>query len=106
MRSGRPKAELVLTQDERESLEDLARRRKTAQALALRAGIVLACAEGRYSGEVARSLKVTPQTVGKWRSFCSEAVGGSSGRAAARRSAQHQRCPSKTSGDADSGESA
>ena len=68
MRTGRPKAELVLTSEERESLEDLARRRTTAQALAMRARIVLACAQGRCNGEVARSVRATPQTVGKWRS--------------------------------------
>ncbi len=67
MRTGRPKAPLVLSADERESLEDWARRRKTSQALALRARIVLACAEDRMNGEVAKSLAVTPQTVCKWR---------------------------------------
>ena len=43
---GRPKSELVLTEDEHEQLTALTLRRKTAQALALRARIVLACAEG------------------------------------------------------------
>ena len=41
-RGGRPKAELVLTDEERSVLERLVRRRKSAQALALRARIVLA----------------------------------------------------------------
>ena len=42
-----PKLEpLVLTDDERQVLEGWARRRKTAQALALRSRIVLACADG------------------------------------------------------------
>ena len=44
-RLGRPKAELVLTAEERGVLERLTNRRKTAQALALRARIILACAE-------------------------------------------------------------
>ena len=44
---GRPKAPLTLTDDERQTLQRWARRAKTAQALALRARIVLACAEGR-----------------------------------------------------------
>ena len=41
---GRPKAELVLTDDERDTLERWARRPKSAQALALRCRIVLECA--------------------------------------------------------------
>ena len=42
-----PKLEpLVLTDEERQVLEGWARRRKTAQALALRSRIVLACADG------------------------------------------------------------
>ena len=44
--SGRSKAQLVLSQSEREQLEALTLRRKTAQALALRARIVLGCAAG------------------------------------------------------------
>jgi hypothetical protein len=46
---GRPKALLVLTEEERLTLESLTSRRKTAQALALRARIVLACASGKKS---------------------------------------------------------
>ncbi|MGF6768620.1 hypothetical protein P3T18_001090 [Paraburkholderia sp. GAS199] len=44
--SGRPKRELVLSESEREQLKALTMRRKTTQALALRARIVLACAQG------------------------------------------------------------
>lgn len=50
---GRPKAELVLNDAEREQLTALTLRRKTAQALALRARIVLACAEGADNKVVA-----------------------------------------------------
>jgi hypothetical protein len=52
---------------EREELVALTLRRKTAQALALRARIVLACADGQDSKVVAVRQPVTPQTVGKWR---------------------------------------
>ena len=45
-----------------------ARRRKTAQALALRARIVLACAEGGTISEVAQELELSRGTVSKWRS--------------------------------------
>lgn len=57
----------MLSEAEREELLPLTLRRKTAQALALRARIVLACAEGQDSKVVASRLRVTPQTVGKWR---------------------------------------
>ena len=65
--SGRPKAELVLSEAEREQLTALTMRRKTAQALALRARIVLSCAEGIDNRTVAAKLRVTQQTVSKWR---------------------------------------
>jgi len=45
----------------------LARRRKTAQALATRARIVLGCSDGLSNGEVAKQLRVTGATVCKWR---------------------------------------
>lgn len=64
---GRPKAELVLSEGEREQLAALTLRRKTAQALALRARIVLACADGVDNKVVAVRQRVTPQTVSKWR---------------------------------------
>ena len=66
-RPGRPKRELVLTDEERETLERWARRRTTAQALALRCRIVLACAEGGTNVEIAARLGVYDDTVGKWR---------------------------------------
>ena len=64
---GRPTAELSLTDDERETLERWSRRRKTAQALALRARIVMQCAAGHTNRRVAAYQGVTVQTVGKWR---------------------------------------
>jgi transposase len=58
---------VVLSDDERETLERWARRPKSAQALALRCRIVLACADGGHVIEVAERLGVDPHTVGKWR---------------------------------------
>lgn len=64
---GTPKAVLELTADEREALERWARRPTSAQALALRCRIVLACAEGSSNIEVAERLGVNRLTVGRWR---------------------------------------
>ncbi|MGH9928626.1 MAG: IS630 family transposase [Pyrinomonadaceae bacterium] len=67
MRRGRPIPNLTVTGDEREALERWTRRMKTSQALALRARIILACADGKRNVEVAQKLGVTKNTVSKWR---------------------------------------
>jgi transposase len=66
-RTGRPKAELVLSDDESEALGRWARRRKSSQALALRCRIVLESATGATNKEVAAKVGVEPHTVAKWR---------------------------------------
>lgn len=63
----RPLAPLTITDEERAELRGWARRPKTAQALALRARIVLLCAEGWSNQDVAEELGVNRVTVGKWR---------------------------------------
>lgn len=68
MRTGRPKAALTLSNEQREELERWVRRRTTAQALALRARVVLACADGGNNIEVASRLGMNRGTVGRWRS--------------------------------------
>lgn len=67
MGRGRPLALLTLADAEREELERWTRRQKTAQALALRARIVLLTSEGKSNRVVAAQLGVTGATVGKWR---------------------------------------
>ena len=67
MLAGRPTKPLILTDEEREKLQQWARRPKTAQRLALRSGIVLRCAEGLSNQAVAHQLRITGATVGKWR---------------------------------------
>ena len=56
-----------LSAGEREELERWVRRRNTAQALALRARIVLASAAGESDVAIAERLGTTRVTVGKWR---------------------------------------
>ena len=67
MPRGRVKAQLELSDDERETLGRWARRPTTAQALAQRARIVLTCTSGASNQEVARELGVSRLTVGRWR---------------------------------------
>ncbi|MFC5200370.1 IS630 family transposase [Streptomyces kaempferi] len=67
-RPGRRKPELVLSEAERGELARWARRAKTAQFLALRAKIVLRCADGGTNKEIAAELGVSQGTVNRWRS--------------------------------------
>ncbi len=66
-RRGRPVAVIELSGEEREVLERWARRRGSAQALALRCRIVLGAAQGRANVDIAVELGCHPATVGKWR---------------------------------------
>jgi transposase len=59
--------ELVLSDEERTVLERYVRRGTTAQRLVMRARIILSCAEGLENQKVARRLRTTAFTVGKWR---------------------------------------
>lgn len=63
----RPKPELTLSADERDKLTTWANRPKSSQRLALRARIVLACADETSNTAVAARLKVCGATVGTWR---------------------------------------
>jgi transposase len=64
---GRPLEKLVLSADETEKLTMMARRPKSDQRTALRAGIVLDCARGMSNTQVAQRHAVNLATVGKWR---------------------------------------
>jgi len=67
MPRGRPKAPLVVSDEQRTTLEGWSRRTKSANGLAQRARMVLLSAEGLSNLAVAERVGVTPQTVGKWR---------------------------------------
>jgi len=58
---------LVLSDEERTVLERYVRRGTTAQRLSMRARIILLCAEGLENQQVARKLRTSAFTVGKWR---------------------------------------
>src|ERR1700721_2227066 len=67
MKAGRPTPALLLTDEERETLRTWTRQPKCPQALALRARVILLCADGLSNTETAAQLHLTIQTVGKWR---------------------------------------
>jgi transposase len=77
MRTGRPKAPLVVTDVERRELESLARRARSAPVVARRARVVLACATGADNRRVAQRLRLARTTVGVWRQrFVTRGVAG------------------------------
>lgn len=66
-RTGRPKAALELTEDERTELERLSRRARANRNIALRAKLILASASGLANVEVASKLRCADSTVRRWR---------------------------------------
>jgi putative transposase len=67
MRSGRPKSELVLSTQEQKQLEALVHSRSLPAGLVRRAKIMLHAADGEANSAIAKRLKLTGATVGKWR---------------------------------------
>ncbi len=67
MARGRVAVAIELSVSERRELDELARRRRTAQGLARRARIVLLAAEGLENKTIAAELGAAPDTVGVWR---------------------------------------
>lgn len=67
MTRGRPKADLVITDDERTQLTSFARSRSLPASLSARARIVLSSADGEANSSIAERLKLGKATVGKWR---------------------------------------
>ena len=65
VRTRRPKAVLELAEDKREQLLRWPRQAKSAQSLALRSKIVLACADGLDNTQVVAQVAAVPATVGK-----------------------------------------
>lgn len=77
MQRGRPTVRVMLTDDERQRLDSLAHRSRSAPHAARRARIILACAAGRPSTAIAKRLHVSPTTVCKWRArFLRDRVDG------------------------------
>ena len=77
MRTGRPKAELLLTDAERSQLQSFARSRSLPAALSMRARIILDSANGEQNKDIAARLKLSMATVGKWRSrFLARRIAG------------------------------
>ena len=67
MPTGRPKAMLTISSDERTQLVAITRSRSLPAALTSRAKIVLACEREPSNAAVATELGVGPHTIGKWR---------------------------------------
>ena len=67
MKTGRPKVELILLDEERAQLESFARSRSLPAALCARARIVLCSVDSELDTAIADRLKLSKATVGKWR---------------------------------------
>jgi len=67
MPRGRPIEPLVLNDDERIRLHSLAQSRCLPHGLVQRAQLILACAAGEPNAAIAKRMRLTNATVGKWR---------------------------------------
>ena len=106
-RRGRPMPDLVLTDAERMTLAQWTRRRTTAQALATRARIVLACADGLTNSAVAiRERRDAPHGGTLAPAVCRRALCRLARRAEARRAAADHRRHGGTRADDDVGDHA
>ena len=75
--AGRRLPTIVLNEMERAELERLSRRQKTAQAIALRARIVLAASSGSRTQDTAKRLGINPASVRRWhRRFVAKRLDG------------------------------
>ena len=94
----------MLSGAERRTLENWAKRRRTAQGLALRARIVLACAEGRSNTAVSARPGVNRGTVIRWRArFLARRLDGLGDEPRPGVPTDHQRCPGGGGGGPDPG---
>ncbi len=58
---------LVITEEELRQLREWAQARRSNPSLAVRSRIIMACTRDAANTAVARRIRVSPQTVGKWR---------------------------------------
>ena len=66
-RGGRPARDIQLTTQEKEDLERWAQGRSVSHQLVVRARLILRCADGMGTNEVAAEVGLNPRTVTKWR---------------------------------------
>ena len=95
---------MIVSPSERTRLEQWARRRTTAQGLAQRARIILACAAGGLDTEIAADLRITRRPWGVAPALSAEATRRLGGRAATGHPAAAQRCAGGTGDYRDAGE--
>ena len=67
MRTGRPKSEVILSDEEQSQLQSFARSRSLPAALSGRARIVLRSAQVEPNRSIAERLRLTKASVDKWR---------------------------------------
>ena len=66
MAKGRPVKPIRLSKEQEEKLRLIERRPSSQQSLALRAKVIMECAQGKSNLEVAKELGVCQHMVGKW----------------------------------------